>query len=411
MDTPSQSTHNEERKSQARLRRPRPEVLLNEQEMSLDPFPWYRTMRISQPVFYDKENQLWHVFSYDEALRILTDPITFSSEVPQRLLSEEERKNMGEPSILSLDPPRHRQLRALISQAFTPRTIARLASRITEIVNEHLDQVAASGRMDVIANLAYPLPVIVIAELLGLPAEDRAMFKHWSDIIVSPQQEEAAHAGKEMGDYLRQVTDQRRVDSRDDLISALLAAQVDGEHLNEGELLSFYGLLLVAGNETTTNLIGNAIICFDENPQVMEQLRADPELLPGAIEEVLRYRSPVQRLIRVVTTNTTVGGQQVKEDELISPWIGAVNRDEQQFPNAEVFDIRRSPNRHIGFGHGIHFCIGAPLARLESKIALACMLERFSDIKRDRAIPLERIPATSAFFGVQKLPITLARAS
>lgn len=383
----------------------RRDLKLDPRALGLNPFPWYQEMRAAHPVYYDKENEFWHIFRYEDTQRILNDPATFSSEVPQRIATEEERKQMGEPSILTLDPPRHRQLRSLISQAFTPRTVARLTPRITEIINTHLDKVASAGRMDVIADLAYPLPVIVIAELLGVPTADQAQFKHWSDNIVSTDQELATQSFRELREYLKQVTNQRRQEPREDMISELLAAQVEGKHLTEGELLSFYTLLLVAGNETTTNLIGNAFLCFDEHPEVIEQLRAQPELLPGAIEEVLRYRSPVQRLIRIAGADVTIGGQTIKEGELVSPWVGSANRDEAQFPQPDVFDIRRTPNRHLAFGHGIHFCIGAPLSRLEAKIALGTMFERFRDIRLDSQVPLQRIPAASAFFGVQELPL------
>lgn len=405
MDIPTQQSHDEVARSQASVRAPRKIIQVNKEAMSLNPFPWYRSMLAAHPVYYDQENDFWQVFGYEDTQRILTDPATFSSEVAQRTMTEEERKNASEPSILGLDPPRHRQLRSLISQAFTPRTVAQLTPRIAEIVNERLDLVVSARRMDVIADLAYPLPVIVIAELLGVPAQDRDRFKHWSDTIVSTQREEAIQAVKEMNGYFKVVTNERRKHPKDDLISALLAAQVDGEHLTEGELLSFYVLLLVAGNETTTNLIGNAFLCFDEHPEAMDQLRADPTLIPSAIEEVLRYRSPVQRLIRITTQDTTLGGHKIKAGQLVAPWIGSANRDEAQFPRAEVFDIRRTPNRHVAFGHGIHFCIGAPLSRLEGKIALETIFRRFKQIERDKTIALERIPAASAFFGVRQLPI------
>ena len=402
MTTPSQLAQQQRRRSP---------FVLPEQAMSLNPFPWYREMREAQPVYYDQENELWNVFRYDDTQRILTDPTTFSSEVAQRMMTEEEKKQMtGEPSILGLDPPRHRQLRSLVTQAFTPRTVARLEGRVTTIVDEYLNKVASTGRMDIIADLAYPLPVTVIAELLGVPTSDQAQFKHWSDTVVSTQREAAMQAVKEMGQYFGRITKERRADPKEDLISELIAAQVDGQHLTEGELISFYILLLVAGNETTTNLLGNALWCFDEHPETMEELRANPALLPSAIEEVLRYRSPVQRLIRIATTDITLRGQEIKAGQLVSPWLGAANHDPEQFPDAEDFIIGRTPNRHVAFGHGIHFCVGAPLSRLEAKIALGMLLERFKDIKRDRNVPLKRIPAASAFFGVQALPVTFVEA-
>jgi cytochrome P450 len=387
---------------------PRREIKPNEEAISLNPFPWYQQMRTTQPVCYDKENEWWQVFDYENTQRILNDPATFSSEVAQRTMSEEERKRATEPSILSMDPPRHRQLRSLVTQVFTPRTVTKLAPRISAIINEHLDAVAEQGHMDVIADLAYPLPVIVIAEMLGVPGEDRGIFKHWSDRIVSANRAEALNAGNELRKYLQQITALRRAKPEDDLISALIAAQIDGQHLTEGELLSFYLLLLVAGNETTTNLIGNAFICFDEQPGVFDQLRADPSLIPGALEEVLRYRSPVQRVMRIVTSDTTLGGQHIKAGDIVLPWTGSANRDPAQFPNPDVFDIRRTPNRHVGFGHGIHFCVGAPLSRIEGKIAFEIILQRFQQIRIDHTTPLERIQAAAAFFGVQRLPVTFS---
>ncbi len=403
MTTPSQQ-------SQQQQRRRRPFVL-PEQAMSLDPFSWYREMRGSRPVYYDSENELWDVFRYDDTQRILMDPATFSSEVAQRMMTDEEKKQVtGEPSILNLDPPRHRQLRSLVTQAFTPRTVARLEGRVTAIVDEYLDKVASMGRMDIIADLAYPLPVTVIAELLGVPTSDQAQFKHWSDTVVSTSREEAMQAFKEMGQYFGRITKERRADPKEDLISELIAAQVDGQHLTDGELISFYVLLLVAGNETTTNLLGNALWCFDEHPETMEELRANPALLPSAIEEVLRYRSPVQRLIRIASSDVVIRGHEIKAGQLVSPWLGSANRDPDQFPDAETFKIDRTPNRHVAFGHGIHFCVGAPLSRLEAKIALDMLLKRFKDIKRDRSVSLQRIPAASAFFGVQALPVTFTRA-
>jgi len=185
----------------------------------------------------------------------------------------------------------------------------------------------------------------------------------------------------------------------------LLAAEIEGQHLDEQELLGFCVLLLVAGNETTTNLIGNAVLCFDEHPEAMEQLRAEPALLPDAIEEVLRYRSPIKMMFRVATTDVELGGQQMRAGEGVVAWISSANHDEAQFPHADTFDIRRSPNRHLAFGYGIHFCIGAPLARLESKIALAAMLERLPGMRQVRDVPLE---PTGSFvlYGVQHLPIT-----
>lgn len=374
------------------------------EDKALNPFPWYRLMRETQPVYYNPQYHYWQVFRYEDVQRVLSDYTSFSSAFGGG-------GQGGDPlssSLVSMDPPRHRQLRNLVTQAFTPRTVARLSERITTIVNQLLDHVAANRHMDIIDDLAYPLPVIVIAEMLGIPQEDRDRFKVWSDAVVGAGNAgypEEGNPQAEMSAYFLNMIAQRSRERKDDLISALLDAQIDGQHLNQLELLGFCVLLLVAGNETTTNLIGNAILCFDEHPEVMEQLRAEPELVPGAIEEVLRYRSPVQFMYRTAAANVTIRDQEIQRGQMVLAWIGSANRDEAQFPNPDHFDIRRTPNRHIAFGHGIHFCLGAPLARLEARIALTALLERFHDIKRVPGVPLEAT-GSDLVFGVKHLPIT-----
>ncbi len=369
---------------------------------ALNPFPWYRSMREAHPVYYQPQYQFWQVFCYDDVLRVLSDYTSFSSVFG----GGGQRQDPLGSSLISMDPPRHRQLRNLVTQAFTPRSVAQLSGRITAIVNELFNQVAAQGHMDVIDDLAYPLPVIVIAEMLGIPQEDRERFKAWSDAVVGATYPEGGDPQAEMSEYFLDMIQQRSRERKDDLISALLDAQIDGQHLNQRELLGFCILLLVAGNETTTNLIGNAILCFDEHPEVMEQLRAEPELVPGAIEEVLRYRSPVQFMYRRAAADITIRDQVIRTGQMVLAWIGSANRDEAQFPDPDYFDIRRAPNRHIAFGHGIHFCLGAPLARLEAKIALTMLLERFQDIKRVPGVQLEPT-GSNIVFGVKHLPITL----
>jgi cytochrome P450 len=370
------------------------------EDRALNPFPWYRFMRESQPIRYEPRYGGWQVFRYDEVLRVLSDYAVFSSAFGGQ-------GPLGS-SLISLDPPRHRQLRNLVTQAFTPRAVAQLSGRITAIVNDLLDRVIAAGRMDVIDDFAYPLPVIVIAEMLGIPQEDRQRFKIWSDAVVGASYPEEGNPQAEMSAYFLNMIEQRRHEAKDDLITALLNAQIDGQHLNQQELLGFCVLLLVAGNETTTNLIGNAFLCFDEHPEVMEQLRAEPALMPGAIEEVLRYRSPVQFMYRRAIADIALDGHNIRAGQEVLAWIGSANRDERQFPNPDLFDIKRTPNRHIAFGHGIHFCVGAPLARLESKIALTLMLERLQEIKRVRSVPLQAT-GSAVVYGVQHLPITFER--
>ncbi len=363
----------------------------------LDPFPWYTLMRESAPVFLDPRRHNWSVFKYNDVQRVLSEHSVFSSQFVGS-------NQPLDSSMISMDPPRHRQLRSLATLAFTPRTIARLEPRITGIVNELLDKVAPQGKMDVINDLSTPLPVTVIAELLGIPLADRASFKLWSDQLVGAAPSYDKDPQEEMSHYFKWVIEQRRKEPQDDLISALLAAQIEGKHLTEQELMGFCVLLLVAGNETTTHLIGNAMWCFDDHPGAWAELRANPALLPDAIEEVLRYRSPIKLMFRVTTQDTRIGDKDIPSGSGVMAWIGSADRDEAQFPNAETFDIHRAPNRHLAFGYGIHFCLGAPLARLESKIALGIMLERFASIRRDRDLELESV---SAFIlhGLKSLPI------
>jgi cytochrome P450 len=366
-------------------------------DSQLNPYPWYAEKRESTPVNYNAETGMWSVFSYQDVQRVLSEHATFSSNyMGGGPLSE---------SLIGMDPPRHRQLRNIVTQAFTPRTVAQLVPRITEIVNDLLGQAIPRGKMDVIDDLAYPLPITVIAELLGVPAEDRALFRRWSNAIVSTSAVVGLDPETEMGEYFLRMIKRRREEPKDDLISALLAAQIDDEHLSITEVLGFCFLLLVAGNETTTNLIGNALLCLDTYPEVWKQLHAEPALAPAVVEEVLRYLSPVQSMFRLTTSETTIGDQIIPAHKMVLAWIGSANRDEQQFPDADTFNIRRTPNRHIAFGHGIHFCLGAPLARLETKIVLEALLERFSEIQRVQNAPLQR---TDSFFlyGLKHIPIT-----
>ena len=364
----------------------------------LNPFPWYRLMRAQAPVFFEPERQLWHVFGYPDVQRVLSEHAAFSSQ----FMAGGDDSALSS-SLVATDPPRHRQLRALVSQAFTPRAVDDLAPRISAITDALLDQVDGTGHMDVVRDLAYPLPVIVIAEMLGVPADERDQFKTWSDAITSTTGE-GARAQQAMAAYFATLIEERRRRPRQDLVSALMAAQIDGEHLSLPELLGFCVLLLVAGNETTTNLIGNAVLCFDESPGAFDELRHGPGLLPAAIEEVLRFRSPVQSMFRVVARPTMLGGHTLEPGQSVLAWIGSANRDEQAFADAERFDLRRNPTRHLAFGHGIHFCLGAPLARLEARIALTALLRRLPGLRR---VPDSRLEPQDSFivYGVKNLPV------
>lgn len=386
-------------------------------------YRWFEHMRSTQPVWLDESSGCWHVFRYDDVLRVSTDYATFSSERRPRDLRRFTNRSNQAPSLLAMDPPQHRQYRNLVSPAFTPRALAPLAERIRAIVQEQLDAVRPRGSMDIIADLAYPLPTTVIAELLGIPITDRPMFKQWADALFSrqlsdaelfnsdediTQREDAQRANKamrEMEIYFERMLDEHRCSPRGDMMSELLASEVEGARLTDNELLSFCILLLLAGHVTTTNLLGQAILCLDAHPEAMAQLTAKPELTASAIEEVLRYASPVWRLSRVTKSVVQIAGTTIPAGELVFAWLASANRDEEQFPEPARFDITRSPNRHIAFGHGIHFCVGAPLARMEASIALPMMLEQLPDLRRVPDVPLQLLESRF-LFGVKQLPVT-----
>lgn len=368
-----------------------------------DPYPWYETMRRDAPAFYDSRAGSWNVFRYADVQRILQDHATFSSDLSGQLPAEQ--RDAFQASMIGMDPPRHHRLRSLVSKAFTPRAVAAMAPRISAIADELLDRAIDGGSLDVATDLATPLPVTVIAEMLGVPPDDRELFKQYSDAIVGENLGDA-NAERELADYFARAIERRRQQPRDDLISGLIRAEIDGEHLSIAELLGFCVLLLVAGNETTTNLIGNAVLCFAEQPSVTRRLREEPSLLLTAIEETLRYRSPVQALPnRLATVDTTLGGQTIERGQPVVFWLGSANRDEATFPDADRFVVDRTPNPHLAFGLGVHFCLGAPLARLEAKIALTALLARCPDLSVvESGVKMSNSPIV---FGPTRLPIQL----
>ena len=352
-------------------------------EMRRDPYAMYDQMRSGSPALHIPSVDLWLIFDYEGVKRAVHDHDAFSSRFSSPT-------GKAPDWLVFLDPPSHTKLRAIITRAFTPRAIAALEPRIRELSRELLDLTIERGGMDLVADYSSPLPTIVIAEMIGIPVADRRQFTRWSDVILGLSEtisggEEGeravkAHAAvkEEMKDYLARLLEERRKAPKDDLLTRLVEAEVDGERLTEKEILDFFQLLLSAGTETTTNLIASAILCFIENPAELARLRAAPDLLPSAIEEVLRYRSPVQAIYRGTTRDVEMHGQVIPAGKLVLPIIGSANRDPQQFHEPGRFDITRDPNPHIAFGHGIHFCLGAALSRLEARIALSDLLSRLN---------------------------------
>jgi cytochrome P450 len=317
------------------------------------------------------------------------------------------------PSMLGLDPPDHTRLRSLVNKAFTPRTVESLRPRVEAIIEEHLDAVAGAGRMDVIRDLAYPLPVMIIAEMLGIPTEDRARFKAWSDEAIRgigignvEDMRRSNKAQNELREYFATIVEERRREPREDLLSALVAAEQDGEKMRLGEVYSMAILLLVAGNETTTNLIGNGLLALLRNPEQFHALRDDPSLITTAVEELLRYDSPVQATGRFPLEDVDLGeGRVVKGGQQLFLLLAAGNHDPDEFHAPETLDITRQENKHLSFSNGIHYCLGAPLARLEGAIALSALTQRFPDMR----LASERLEWGDNIIlrGLKSLPVVL----
>jgi cytochrome P450 len=382
-----------------------------------NPYPVFSLMRRLRPVAHVKRYGLWIVFNYEDTKRVLTDYASFSSNFGDAQGDHMRDRDVA-ANMISADPPIHTKLRGLVTRAFTARAVGNLEPRIEQLTHQMLDSVIESGQMDMVDDLAYPLPVVVISEMLGIPADDRAQFRVWSDALVrsadnlfgdreemdSSEMSGTPLVTQGMEPYLRDIIEERRRQPREDLISGLIVAEVDGEQLTEAELMSFCGLLLVAGNVTTTNLIANAILTFIQHPRDLARLQAEPALLPGAIEEVLRYRSPVQFMFRIARRPVELGGQPIQPGNVVLAIIGSANRDEARFPSADRFILDRDPNPHIAFGHGIHYCLGTPLARLESRVALPIILNRLREMRLASPWPL---PPGEALIlhGVRHLPL------
>jgi cytochrome P450 len=372
--------------------------------------PWLREMRDNQPVWRDAYG-IWHVFRYADVHRAISDPAVFSSDTG-RVFPVGQKFAAG--NLVRTDPPRHHQLRRLVGAAFSPKAVTGLAPRIAEVTRELLDATGGSREFDLVTALAYPLPVTVIAELLGLPISDRELFRAWADRlfgqqVVEPNDPDLAQkvddATADMRAYLHEHCRDRRVNPRQDLISELASVQLDGERLTDEEVVNFAMVLLFAGHITTTALLGNTVLCLDERPDVLAELHADPSLIPAAIEEVLRYRSSFTQVSRVTMAETEVAGQTIPANVLITPWLLSANRDEREFTDPDRFDIHRAANHHVAFGYGIHFCIGQLLARVEGRVAVGVLLDRYTDIRLNVNVPLTFYGR--GIFAAKNVPVTV----
>ena len=382
----------------------------------------WRALGEGGPVRYEESQGLWQVLDHESVATVLADQATFSSDLTSLAPTQEDFEVFRQGNFVGMDPPEHHRLRTLVSQAFTPRVVQGLAPRIEAVCARLLDAVADQERFDLVDALAYPLPIIVIAELLGVPAEEHRLFQEWAATLFGGDQlgeapdmadleralEAIAPTVREMNGYVLEHIRNRRARPGNDLISRLIAAEVDGVRLEDQQMVGFVALLLVAGHVTTTALLGNAAVTFDRHPGTDAALRADPDRLPQAIEEVLRWLPPFPELGRRVTRPVVLGGHELQAGAMVMTHLGTANRDPRRFDAPHVFDVTRHPNPHLTFGHGIHFCFGAPLARLEARIALRMLQERF----RTMAVPSYEdvtYQNPAVIIGVRRLPVEVVR--
>jgi len=384
-----------------------------------NPYPLYERMRRREPVYQNGLVRVWFLFRHRDVELALKDPrftvrrSEFMSPRLNPLLAlSPEFQRFAERTLLMLDPPDHTRLRGLVSRTFTPRRVEALRPRIESLVHELLDRAQARPDPDLVRDLASPLPILVISELLGVPTRDREQIRLWTNDLVATLDPfsggslaQADRSYHELAAYLRTLFDARRREPREDLISALVSAESGGDRLSEVELSATVALILGAGHETTTNLIGNAVRALQLNPGERKRLLDQPALWASAVEEFLRYDAPVQATDRVVVEDVEIDGHRIRRGQFCVLLLGSANRDPELFPDPDRLDVGRTENRHLSFGAGIHFCLGAGLARLEAQVALRALAERFPDFEADVREPRWRPSMTLR--GLTSLPIAL----
>jgi len=389
-----------------------------------DPYPVYRFLRENDPVYWSPQWGGWLLTRYQDVAAMLRDMRRFSNVgrmsrflgwLPEKVRSQiRPFQEHFEQGLINSDPPNHTRMRGLLNKAFTPGLVASQATRIQAIVDSLLDTVEAKKQMDIISDFAFLLPTTVIAQMLGVPLEDREQFKKWADgvnafvgtgRVLSDLAVWAQGCLLELREYFRALIAQRRAQPQEDLITVLAFAEDEGVLFNDSELLSVCVTLLLAGYETTMSLIGNAMLALLRNPDQLERLKGNPNLMTSAIEELLRYDGPIHRQWRVATEDIELAGKHIHKGELVAAMLGAANHDPAQFTDPDRLDISRQNTRHVAFGYGIHFCLGAPLARLESQIALQTLLRRIPYMRLADDPPVWRQEIT--IHGLKSLPVAL----
>ncbi|MFI1224670.1 MULTISPECIES: cytochrome P450 [unclassified Streptomyces] len=374
-------------------------------------FAWLEKMRKTEPVSYNAETFQWSVFRHEDVAHIMANTAAFVSDMSDITPPQEDYDIFFRGNIAAMDEPRHRKFRMLVSKAFSARYIAGLETRLTQLATELLDAVGDKKEFDIAEDFAFPFPVAVIADILGAPAEDAPLFAEWANLLHASNAGVEGHRAtamrlKTLNNYMFKQIRERRAEPRDDLITTLVQAELDGRTLDDEEIVGFAGVLLMGGITTTAALISNIVLTFDRFPELYQQLRADRSLVPQAIEEVVRIRPSFSNFVRMTSEDVELGDQIIPAGELVHVWVSSANRDETAYPDPDTFDIHRDPNRHVGFGQGIHYCIGAPLARLESRIAFNLLLDRYEEIKVRTDQEIEFLD-TSDMIGASRLPVTV----
>lgn len=376
-------------------------------ELRDDPYATYRRLRDEAPVHYSERIRSWVLTRHRDVEVLFTDP-RFSAD---RTKARKYRGSGGpSPASLQIDPPEHTRVRRLVTKAFTPRAIRELRPRTAEVTESLLDAAEAEGEIDLIADFAYPLPLTVLTELLGVPDEDHELFRRFAlamaEGVDHAYAERRPEIGAEVWSYLEEVAARRRRAPRDDLISHLVAvSEADAGRLSDDEVVGVAVTLLFAGHETTVNLIGNGVLALLRNPRELERLRDDPELVGTAVEELLRYESPAQIISRTVDEDLDLDGHRLRKGDAAVALLGAANRDPEAFDDPDRLDVGRTPNPHVAFGQGIHFCLGAPLTRMEAEIAFPALLRRFPRMELATDRPQWR--DTAVLRGLRSLPVRL----